>query len=183
MFARLYDRLHNWLERALDRAWYSAMSWFLTWTIPELSRLRSRRDRVLMMVVAGSDRPARRWSRLMIFVGLMLSPVLGVYVGWRLAFLVLPMGQGLSLRAVLMIGGGMLGYLAFGLVIHFATLDRQRRAVYRLLANLDEGICPFCGYDLKGHLAAGADHDVRCPECGHTVPPLADAPEGSQPKT
>ncbi len=103
--------------------------------------------------------------------------VLGMYIGWRLASLVLPMGKYLPLRAIAMLGCGMLGLLVFVLAGHFLILGRTRLAVYRVLTNLDEAICPTCGYDLKGHVRDAIDHEIRCPECGKMVPRLSPSDE------
>ncbi len=45
---------------------------------------------------------------------------------------------------------------------------KRRRREYRLA----HGLCPICGYDLRGHAHLP---DARCPECGTPVPRVAPA--------
>ncbi len=48
-------------------------------------------------------------------------------------------------------------------------LTRQRR---RREAGISKGLCPLCGYDLRGHATIP---DARCPECGTPVSATAPA--------
>jgi hypothetical protein len=70
-------------------------------------------------------------------------------------------------------------FVVYGVLGWLITGSRQRHAVYQVLANLDESICPHCGYDIRGHLPGAAECETRCPECGETVPRLASSTETS----
>lgn len=177
MYGPLYDRFADWLEDAGERAFYTSMGWLNTLMIPELARLRDRRDRVLIMQVASLDRPQPRWLGWIVIGFFIVFLLLGMYLGWRAAAFILPMGRYTALKLVIEVGGGILGVVAYLFVVSLLTLNRTRHAVYRALANLDEAICPTCGYDLKGHLPEVTEHDIRCPECGKVVPRLTPRDE------
>lgn len=175
MYGRWYDRLHTYVEGAAGRAWYAGLAWIYTWSIPELARLADPRDRVFALTVVATpaeSQSRRLWRFLTVFI---LPLVIGMLLGGWLATLLLPSRKYLLVEVITLWAGGMFGFIAAGLVQHFWNLNRSRLAVYQLLANLDESICPFCGYDLHGHLPAALEHDITCPECGCRVPRLTSA--------
>ncbi len=175
VYGRWYDRLHTYVEGAAGQAWYLGLARIYTWSIPELARLADPRDRVFALTVVAT--PAQSQSRrLWRFLTLYILPfVIGMLLGGWLAAFLLPPRRYLVLEVIILWAGGMLGFIVAGAAQHLWNLKRNRLAVFQLLANLDESICPFCGYDLRGHLPEALEEDITCPECGRRVPRLTPA--------
>lgn len=176
--------MHDWAESTFDQWCYRANAWLLVRIIPELKRLRSDEDRASVMMIASSVRSSRSrlwliWHACTFLMVSVSMSMIGFYGGAWISRAIAPrhddlfvslVGAGLCFAASFVVYGA-LGWLFLG--------SQQRRTVYQVLANLDESICPYCGYDLQGHLPGAAQHDTCCPECGEIIPRLSIGADGS----
>jgi hypothetical protein len=114
---------------------------------------------LLVLPIAALIRWQCRWWAPVVGILVVGSPI-AIYCGYRMAWQMWYVGDGIPAEMVLASPIGFTVGLASGLVLdHWLN----RRAVRRSEQRAVDILCPSCAFDLRGTIAGGAQ---RCPECG-----------------